>query len=206
MEYGNVEELNELLGQLNKNIIGETINNSMFDFFPEKPKKGTRYYSCFFFKNVELTTGDKLCAFYKILTEVKSKDTIRIIETETSFYEEINDVVLDMLNQYDEVIYFEISENYKALYEIIKQGFKVPVWVFDSIDGSEPDYYSSEIYIPLDIIKEKYIVSIVGDSNNSTDEDSENLKEFIEDCKSKKLRWISMEDDFKNLLNAMKQI
>lgn len=205
MDYGN--EVNQHLGRLSKWIIDESIGDSIFDNFPNDGKKGTIYYSNFFFKNVELNTGDKVFAFFRISTEVKSKKEIKVTQTETIFFKEMSDDVLDILNQYDKIIHLEISENYKELYKIIRQGFRVPVWVFDSFeDGSKPDYYQTELYIPLNVVKNKYMGSLVGDVNFSTEESLEDLKKFTDDCESKKLVWVSMEDEFKNLLNVMKKL
>lgn len=80
---------------------------------------------------------------------------------------------------------YNLSEDYEKLYELINQGYRIPAWILYENSYEEPIYDLVEVKLAYQ--SSRYSIGVRGTSYDTFDSD---LKSFIMNCQSLKLRWV----------------
>lgn len=82
---------------------------------------------------------------------------------------------------------YNLSTDYKKLWELIHQGYRIPAWILHCNDYEEPIYDLVEV--KMGYMSDKYDIGVRGVSYSSW---SSKFEEFEMNCKSLELRWIEI--------------
>lgn len=81
---------------------------------------------------------------------------------------------------------YELSEDYRELYSLIHQGYRIPAWIFnEALSDGTPIYDLVEVKMGYDT--ERYMIGTRGIGYDSFETD---IDSFMKDCKRIGLRWI----------------
>lgn len=81
---------------------------------------------------------------------------------------------------------FNLSTDYKKLFELIQQGYRIPAWVATAINEDDVPIVNL-VEVKLSFFKQKYMIGTSGISYDSYDS---TFEQFEKDCTKYSLKYI----------------